>query len=86
VNPMITGIQAGYHEFSCSKCHTPHAGELPALMRTNCLDTRHYETGSSAYVDRNSDEAVNCHRVNDPDAWQGDDAYRGNPWNSVTPW
>ncbi|MDH3997733.1 MAG: hypothetical protein OET90_02735, partial [Desulfuromonadales bacterium] len=30
-----------YHEFSCSKCHNPHASRLPRLMMTNCLDTKH---------------------------------------------
>jgi predicted CxxxxCH...CXXCH cytochrome family protein len=27
-----------YHNFPCSKCHTPHASRLPRLMKTNCLD------------------------------------------------
>jgi hypothetical protein len=26
------------HKFTCSKCHTPHASGLPALLTTNCLD------------------------------------------------
>jgi predicted CXXCH cytochrome family protein len=26
------------HQFICSKCHTPHASGLPALLTTNCLD------------------------------------------------
>ncbi|WP_305042338.1 CxxxxCH/CxxCH domain c-type cytochrome [Geoalkalibacter sp.] len=26
------------HNFTCSKCHTPHAAGLPALLITNCLD------------------------------------------------
>lgn len=30
----------GYHQFSCSKCHNPHASRLPRLMITNCLDTK----------------------------------------------
>ena len=30
-----------YHQFSCSKCHNPHASRLPKLMITNCLDTKH---------------------------------------------
>jgi hypothetical protein len=29
-----------YHQFSCSKCHNPHASRLPKLMITNCLDTK----------------------------------------------
>ncbi|NIM48289.1 MAG: hypothetical protein GTO22_03370 [Gemmatimonadales bacterium] len=30
--------ETAYHQFPCSKCHTPHVGRLPRLMRTNCLD------------------------------------------------
>jgi len=26
------------HDFTCSKCHSPHATGLPALLITNCLD------------------------------------------------
>jgi len=33
-----TAVQAGYHKFPCSKCHTPHSSILPRLMTTNCLD------------------------------------------------
>jgi predicted CxxxxCH...CXXCH cytochrome family protein len=33
--------QSQYHQFSCSKCHNPHASRLPRLMITNCLDTKH---------------------------------------------
>jgi len=30
------------HNYSCSKCHTPHIGSaLPRLMVTNCLDATH---------------------------------------------
>ena len=29
-----------FHEFSCSKCHNPHASRLPRLLITNCLDVR----------------------------------------------
>ena len=32
-------IQTNYHQFPCSKCHTPHTSRLPRLLRTNCLDT-----------------------------------------------
>jgi len=32
------GTRIKYHDFPCSKCHTPHASRLPRLMRTNCLD------------------------------------------------
>lgn len=27
-----------YHQFTCSKCHNPHASRLPRLVVTNCLD------------------------------------------------
>jgi hypothetical protein len=33
-------IQAGFHAFTCSKCHNPHASRLPKLLITNCLDTK----------------------------------------------
>jgi hypothetical protein len=33
------GTTARAHDFSCSKCHSPHATGLPALLATNCLDT-----------------------------------------------
>lgn len=41
-NIDITGssVNADYHSFSCSKCHTPHASRLPRLMITNCLDVK----------------------------------------------
>ncbi len=29
------------HNYSCSKCHTPHNASLPRLMVTNCLDSGH---------------------------------------------
>ena len=35
---VLGGTQTGYHQFTCSKCHSPHAGRLPRMMRTNCLD------------------------------------------------
>ncbi len=44
-----------YHQFTCSKCHNPHASRLPKLMITNCLDTQHNSwddaTGMSADTD-----------------------------------
>ncbi|MCM2265743.1 MAG: hypothetical protein NDI73_11195, partial [Desulfuromonadales bacterium] len=33
--------QANFHNFPCSKCHSPHASRLPRLMVTNCLDIKH---------------------------------------------
>jgi hypothetical protein len=41
VTQSTAGIDKGYHAFTCSKCHNPHASRLPKLMITNCLDTKH---------------------------------------------
>ncbi|HEX9190656.1 MAG TPA: hypothetical protein VF847_01065, partial [Candidatus Deferrimicrobiaceae bacterium] len=38
-----------YHEFPCSKCHTPHASALRRLMVSNCLDIGLPATGRNAY-------------------------------------
>jgi len=32
------GTDTTAHRFTCSKCHSPHATGLPALLITNCLD------------------------------------------------
>ena len=40
VNVDDASNQTQYHQFSCSKCHNPHASRLPRLMITNCLDTK----------------------------------------------
>jgi mono/diheme cytochrome c family protein len=34
---QMTGANA-VHQFPCSKCHTPHASDLPKLMVSNCID------------------------------------------------
>lgn len=34
------GVTTLAHNFTCSKCHSPHATGLPALVLTNCLDTK----------------------------------------------
>ena len=34
------GTTTRAHDFTCSKCHSPHATGLPALLLTNCLDVR----------------------------------------------
>jgi hypothetical protein len=46
---QTTGTKKLYHEFSCSKCHTPHASRLPRLMVSNCLDVGLPATNKSAY-------------------------------------
>ena len=41
VSSSNTDIDQMYHQFSCSKCHNPHASRLPKLLITNCLDIQH---------------------------------------------
>lgn len=43
-----------YHEFSCSKCHTPHASSLGRLMITNCLDVGTGTTSRAAKTAANN--------------------------------
>ncbi|MBW2505327.1 MAG: fibronectin type III domain-containing protein [Deltaproteobacteria bacterium] len=55
-------IDTMYHQFSCSKCHNPHASRLPKLMITNCLDIRH-----NTWDDAQSDPQNSfTHASNDP--------------------
>ncbi|MBE0503772.1 MAG: hypothetical protein IBX46_06545 [Desulfuromonadales bacterium] len=49
-----SGIDTNFHQFTCSKCHSPHASRLPRLLITNCLDTEH-NTWDDAYVTPASD-------------------------------
>uniref|UniRef100_UPI003D815B58 hypothetical protein n=1 Tax=Trichloromonas sp. TaxID=3069249 RepID=UPI003D815B58 len=48
-----TTAELGYHRFSCSKCHNPHASRLPRLMITNCLDIEHnkWDNVTGIYTD-----------------------------------
>lgn len=78
VDERGTTTQANYHQFSCSKCHNPHASRLPALMITNCLDTKRNTWDNSYQVNTrgtsgtnnsynrsisNWSSAQNCHRL-----------------------
>jgi len=58
----VTGDRA--HEFSCSKCHSPHATGLPALLKTNCLDVQlgAWTNSNNSAVNYNADQSNNCHR------------------------
>jgi len=49
-----SGTDANFHQFTCSKCHNPHASRLPRLLITNCLDTNH-NTWDDSYVTPASD-------------------------------
>lgn len=66
------GTTTRAHDFTCSKCHSPHATGLPALLATNCLDfklpnwTRTADNGvvkgpttANAFALRSQN---NCHR------------------------
>ncbi|MDH3997280.1 MAG: CxxxxCH/CxxCH domain-containing protein, partial [Desulfuromonadales bacterium] len=41
IGPSSTNVDQDFHEFPCSKCHSPHMSALPRLMITNCLDVSH---------------------------------------------
>jgi predicted CxxxxCH...CXXCH cytochrome family protein len=87
----------GYHAFTCSKCHNPHASRLPKLMITNCLDTRHntwqssspgqgnqtqaWWTGSTSDV---GEKAATWNTAQNCHRYDTNDNVGG--WNKVTPW
>ena len=86
-----TSTDVGYHAFTCSKCHNPHASRLPKLLITNCLDTRQnsWQANKSSQTEWTStldqgektathNTAQNCHRYDPIDGVGG--------WNKVTPW
>ncbi len=54
------------HDFTCSKCHTPHASGLPALLITNCLDANVSNWSSGNAGPNQTGQAPNtantCHR------------------------
>jgi hypothetical protein len=94
-----TVLDVGYHAFSCSKCHNPHASRLQRLMITNCLDTKHNEwdntyTANAATSTMNNGRklsqwtsAQNCHRkVGTGGTTEGRLGASGSGWNTVTPW
>lgn len=89
-----------YHQFSCSKCHSPHASRLPKLLITNCLDIRHntwddgatstqvtYDNAALTDVDLEMKAAyyVTAQNCHRFDARRSSSDLRGG-WNKVTPW
>jgi hypothetical protein len=53
------------HKFTCSKCHSPHAAGLPALLTHNCVDA---VLGNQ--VGSMNGDAFNCHRKSSvADGW-----------------
>jgi len=49
------------HDFTCSKCHTPHASGLPALLIHNCLDQSAADW-SNGNLNPLRFQSTNCHR------------------------
>ncbi|WP_459942869.1 hypothetical protein, partial [Deferrisoma palaeochoriense] len=57
------GVNATAHKFPCSKCHSPHATGLPALLITNCLDKNVSNwTAANGRATPSVRQANNCHR------------------------
>ncbi len=97
-NTGSDGVETAYHQFPCSKCHSPHVARLPRLLRTNCLDNDGTNTinwgGGSIYVNSNGVTLygnmfrnVACHSTFI--GWHTNSPTL-NPtpggWNGVTPW
>jgi hypothetical protein len=62
-----TGVPgAKAHDFTCSKCHSPHAAGLPALLTSNCVNTGRSGLFTLPLMGANTpatwDPATNCHR------------------------
>ncbi|RME22924.1 MAG: hypothetical protein D6800_10505, partial [Candidatus Zixiibacteriota bacterium] len=90
------------HQFTCSKCHNPHASRLPRLMITNCLDTKHNTWDDTYKVpagDKNGKNGTAASADNDGKTFSqltsaqnchrlGDPGQggTGSGWNLVTPW
>ncbi len=86
----------GYHAFTCSKCHNPHASRLPKLMITNCLDTRQNTWQSSSLgqgnqtmtswtsPEDNGEKAATWNTAQNCHRYDSVDNVGG--WNKVTPW
>jgi predicted CXXCH cytochrome family protein len=78
-----TTTERKYHQFSCSKCHNPHASRLPRLMITNCLDTRHNtwddpRTGIDAInIGNKNFKNITLSATTSPDNW-------GRTWSNTT--
>ncbi len=52
------------HSFTCSKCHSPHAAGLPALVIHNCLDkdASDWVATNRTSANPSAPQATNCHR------------------------
>ena len=92
-------IDKGYHSFTCSKCHNPHASRLPKLLITNCLDTKHnsWDDGGTATGTNYIGNAPNGDNLNQElsNVTSAQNCHRlgdpgtsgtGGGWNKVSPW
>ena len=94
--PSGTLAETGYHAFTCSKCHNPHASRLPKLMITNCLDAGHNTWQSSTNSGNNTqdtwtadpadvgEKAATWNTAQNCHRYDSIDGVGG--WNTVTPW
>ncbi|MBI5190417.1 MAG: thrombospondin type 3 repeat-containing protein, partial [Nitrospirae bacterium] len=94
-------LQATYHRFPCSKCHTPHVSKLPRLLKTNCLDndnvgvahtTMSFVTSGTtlpgnfgATLPGALVRGTHCHSTK-IGSHNGSNAYYPGGWNNKTPW
>jgi hypothetical protein len=93
-------VDVMYHQFSCSKCHNPHASRLPKLLITNCLDIQHntwdenkttlqtkFTDTALTAVDRNKYGAYYAAAQNCHryDGSRSTETLKGG-WNKVSPW
>jgi len=90
-----TTVDADFHNFTCSKCHTPHASRLPRLMITNCLDTQNNTWDDALSSNANWSNWPNLTPGNNKQLSQAHTAQNchrytgeasGPGWNTVTPW
>ncbi|MDT8442159.1 MAG: CxxxxCH/CxxCH domain-containing protein [Desulfuromonadales bacterium] len=94
-------VEKGYHLFSCSKCHNPHASRLPKLMITNCLDVRHntwdndYTTNTNWTSFNSTSSSWGTNKLSHLSTAQNchryidlnnDNTPDESGWNKVTPW
>jgi hypothetical protein len=91
-----TTVDDTFHNFTCSKCHNPHASWLPRLMITNCLDVEHntwddqftgdsnWSTWTSSTLDYNTQELGKTSTAQNCHRYDSTNGEAG--WNSITPW
>ena len=62
------------HNYSCSKCHTPHNARLPRLMATNCLNKNHkgrVSSNASPVLSGGGSGGTTCESGNPYNCWAG---------------